>query len=343
MPPRHRLDALLLRPTVAAVVLCTLAACGARDGAATQAAARVNKDEITVHQIGAQLAQQPGVRPEQVAQVERQILERLINRQLAVQKASELKVDREPKVVQAIEAARQEIIARAYADKLSEGAARPTAADVKKYYDEHPVLFAQRRIYQLQEFAIEADAGQLESLKAALPSIKTAEDLAAHLRASNLKFASTQAVRAAEQLPLAMLPALSQLSAGQALLDPTPSGARLIVLKGSNLQPVDEARASRAIEQFLVNEQKRKLLADDLKALRAAARIEYQGKFAASAPVGGELLPAASPAEVAASAAAGLEMKPVNETPAASAGAVGPASQPGGIDASTVNKGLGLK
>jgi EpsD family peptidyl-prolyl cis-trans isomerase len=343
MPPRQRFDALLLRPTVAAVVLLTLAACGARDGAATQAAVRVNKDEITVHQIGAQLAQQPGVRPEQVAQVERQILERLINRQLAVQKASELKVDREPKVVQAIETARQEIIARAYADKLSEGAARPTAADVKKYYDEHPVLFAQRRIYQLQEFAIEADGSQLESLKAALPSIKTAEDLAAHLRTSNLKFASTQAVRAAEQLPLAMLPALAQLSAGQALLDPTPGGARLIVLKGSTLQPVDEARASRAIEQFLVNEQKRKLLADDLKALRAAARIEYQGKFAASAPVGGDLLPAPSPAEVAASAAAGLETKPVNETPGAGAGAVGAASQPDGIDASTVNKGLGLK
>jgi EpsD family peptidyl-prolyl cis-trans isomerase len=341
-------DAPLLRPAVVtgALVLATmLAGCGAKDPATTQAAARVNKNEITVHQIGAQLSQQPGVKPEQVQQVERQILERLVNRELVVQKATDLKVDREPKVLQAIESARQEIIARAYADKLSEGAARPTPAEIKKYYNEHPVLFAERKIYQLQEFAIEADAGQIESLKGAMPGMKTADDLAAYLKGKGLKFASTQVVRAAEQLPLSALPALARLSDGQALLEPTPVGARLIVVRSARPQPVDEARASRAIEQFLFNEQKRKLLADDLKSLRSAARIEYLGRFAASAPAGGDLLPPASAADVAASAASGLEAKPVNEMPAASpAGSVGAASRPGSdIDPSTVNKGLGLK
>lgn len=341
------LDVPLLRPAVAAAALALgtmLGACGAKDPAVTQAAARVNKSEITVHQIGALLSQQSGVKPEQVQQVEKQILERLINRELVVQKATDLKVDREPKVVQAIEAARQEIIARAYADKLSEGAAWPTGAEIKKYYDEHPVLFAQRKIYQLQEFAIEADAGQIESLKGAMPAMKSADDLATYLKGKGLKFASTQVVRAAEQLPLSALPALSRLSDGQALLEPTPNGARLIVVRAARPQPVDQERASRAIEQFLVNEQKRKLLADDLKALRGAARIEYLGRFAASAPAGGDLLPPASAADVAASAAVGLETRPVNEMPGASAGSVGAASRPGvDIDPSTVNKGLGLK
>lgn len=340
----ERFEAPKVRPGALALVACVLlAGCGARDSTATQAAARVNKEEITVHQIGALLAQQP-VKPEQVSQAERQILERLINRELAVQKAADLKLDREPKVVQAIESARQEIIARAYADTLSEGAARPTAADVKKYYDDHPALFAERKLYQLQEFVIEADAKHIEALKAALPAIKTSNDLATHLTASNLKFATNQAVRAAEQLPLTVLPLLARLSDGQAVLNPTPSGAQLIVVKGTRSQPVDEARASRAIEQYLVNEQKRKLLADDLKALRAAARIDYQGRFAASAPPPGDLMPPATASEVAASAAAGLETKSVNEAPGASAGTEGAASQPaGGIDTSTVNKGLGLK
>jgi EpsD family peptidyl-prolyl cis-trans isomerase len=346
----HSTAAVLLRAGVAVGALlgaaAGLAGCGAKEGASSQTAARVNKDEITVHQIGAQLSQQ-AVKPDQVQEAERQILERLINRELAVQKAMDLKLDREPKVVQAIDSARQEIIARAYADKLGEGAARPTPADVKKYYDEHPVLFSERKIYQLQEFAVEADAKQVEALKAALPPLKTADELVTYLKANNLKFASTQSVRAAEQLPLPVLPVLARMSEGQALLNPAPKGAQIVILRGVRPQPVDAERASRAIEQFLVNEQKRKLLADDMKALRTAAKIEYRGRFAASAPPPADGTRQTTAADVAASAAATLDTKPVNESPVANAGmntaADAAAKQASGIDATTVNKGLGLK
>jgi EpsD family peptidyl-prolyl cis-trans isomerase len=323
-----------------------LSACGARESSSTQTAARVNKEEITVHQIGAQLSQQ-AVKGDQVPEAERQILERLINRELAVQKAMELKLDREPKVVQAIDSARQDIIARAYADKLGEGAAKPTSADVKKYYDEHPALFSERKVYQLQEFAIEADAKQIEALRAALPPIKSADELVTYLKGNDLKFASNQSVRAAEQLPLPALPVFARMSEGQSLLNPTPQGAQIIIVRGVRSQPVDTERASRAIEQFLFNEQKRKLMADDLKALRAAAKIDYRGRFAASAPPLADATRQATAADVAASAAAQLETKPVNEAAAANAAmniaadaAVKAAS---GIDANTVNKGLGLK
>jgi EpsD family peptidyl-prolyl cis-trans isomerase len=346
----ERSTADVLRSAVAAAALTGaatgLAGCGAKDKSSTQTAARVNKEEITVHQIGALLSQQ-AVKPEQTQEAERQILERLINRELAVQKAVDLKLDREPKVVQAIDSARQEIIARAYADKLGEGAARPAPADIKKYYDEHPALFRERKIYQLQEFAIEGDARQIESLKTALPPIKTADDLVAYFKVNNLKFVSNQSVRAAEQLPLPALPALSRMSEGQSLINPTPQGAQIVILRGARSQPVDEERASRAIEQFLLNEQKRKLMADDLKALRTTARIEYLGRFAASAPPPTDAGRMATAAEVAASAAATLDTKPVNEGPGANAGmntaadvAAKPASS---VDATTVNKGLGLK
>lgn len=323
-----------------------LVGCGAKDSASSQTAARVNKDEITVHQIGAQLAQQ-AVKPDQVQQVERQILERLINRELAVQKAMDLKLDREPKVVQAIDSARQDIIARAYADKIGEGAAKPTPADIKKYYDEHPMLFSDRKIYQLQEFAVEADPQQVEALKAAAPALKAADDLVAYLKANSLKFASNQSVRAAEQLPLPVLPTLSRMSEGQWLLNPTAKGAQIVVLREARSQPVDPERASRAIEQFLLNEQKRKLMADDMKALRAAAKIEYRGRFAASAPPPADAAQQGTVIDVAASAAATLDTKSVNEAPGGNAGmntAVEGAAKPAsGIDVTTVNKGLGLK
>ena len=52
----------------------------------------------------------------------------------------------------------------------------------------------------------------------------------------------------------------------------------------SRSQPVNLQAATPAIEQYLLNERKRKLVADDLRALRGAAKIEYVGDYAANKP-----------------------------------------------------------
>ena len=70
---------------------------------------------------------------------------------------------------------------------------------------------------------------------------------------------------------------------GQAIFNVRPGGVQIISLAASRSQPVTLAQATPAIEQFLLNERKRKLVADDLQALRAAAKIEYLGDFAADA------------------------------------------------------------
>ena len=85
----------------AAVVL--LAGCGdKKEKGASQTAAKVNKAEVTVHQINFVLQQQRGLKPEQTDAASKQILERLIEQELALQKADDLKVDRDPRVVQQI-------------------------------------------------------------------------------------------------------------------------------------------------------------------------------------------------------------------------------------------------
>ncbi|HLL11009.1 MAG TPA: EpsD family peptidyl-prolyl cis-trans isomerase, partial [Rubrivivax sp.] len=119
-----------------------LVGCGdKKDKAASQTAAKVNKDEITVHQINFVLQQQRNLRPEQADAASRQVLERLIDQQLALQKGEDLKVDRDPRVVQQLEAARREILARAYLEKVGEAASRPTPEEIRKYYEEKPALF----------------------------------------------------------------------------------------------------------------------------------------------------------------------------------------------------------
>ena len=97
-------------------------------------------------------------------------------------------------------------------------------------------------------------------------------------------------------LPLQSLDAFGRMKDGQAMLLPNPNGVQVVVVAGTRSQPLTEDQARPIIEQYLLNERKRKLVEDDVKAMRAAAKIEYVGKFAqpaASAPAGA---PAPAPA-----------------------------------------------
>ena len=328
-----------------AVAATLLVGCGDKktEKVATQTAAKVNKEEITVHQINFVLAQQRGIPPAQAASASRAVLERLIDQELALQKADEQKLDRDPRVVQQIEAARREIIARAYLEKIAEGAPKPTSAEVAAYYEKHPALFKERRVYSLQEVAIEATPEQVETLKKTLASAKTFVDFVNYLKANNIRFAGNEAVRGAEQLPLASVDDFAKMKDGQAVFNVRPNGAQVINLAASRSQPVTLDQATPAIEQFLRNERKRKLLSDDMQALRSAAKIEYVGDFAADAakspyrPASAPELPPLTtmPATLPASevqAAPQVDVAPIDTKPA---------SMPSGT---TLDKGLkGLK
>jgi EpsD family peptidyl-prolyl cis-trans isomerase len=264
-----------------------LAGCGdKKDKNATQTAAKVNKEEITASQINMVLAQQRALQAGQAASAAPVILQRLIDQELALQKAGDLKLDRDPRVIQAIEASRREIIARAYIEKVGEGAPRATPQEVEDYYNKHPALFSRRRIYSLQELDIDATPEQLEQLKKQLEAVKTFPAFVDYLKANNIRFQGSEGVRAAEQLPLASLDQFAALKDGQVVFTAKPDGkgARVVHLAGSRSQPVALQAATPAIETFLLNERKRKMVADDLKALRSTAKIEYVGEYAKNPP-----------------------------------------------------------
>jgi EpsD family peptidyl-prolyl cis-trans isomerase len=305
--------------TVLAVL--ALASCSkeAAKPAASQVAAKVNKEEISVHQINFALQRQQGVRPEQAEAAGRQVLERLIEQEIAVQKAQEQKLDRDPRVMQEIEAARREIIARAYLGKVSDSASRPSTEEIRAYYDSKPALFRERRIYTLQEVVIDGDSQQIAELQAFVAQAKSLQQVAEFAKARKLPTRTTQNTTAAESLPLQLLDRIAALKGGQTAMVATPGGVRMLTLLQAQDAPVTEEQARPAIEQYLMNDRKRSIVEQDLKSIRSAAHIEYIGQFANK------------PAD-AASASAAAAAKPT----AAAASSV--------LDSDAINKGLaGLK
>ena len=304
---------------LALVVL--LAACGGEDKKkpASQVAAKVNREEISVHQINAVLSRAGRLSPEQTEKASREVLEKLIDQELAVQKAIEKKVDRDPNVMQTIEASRRQILAQAYLEQLTSSAGKPTPDEIRKYFDQHPELFSERRIYRFQEAAVSVGPDRVPAVQEQMAKAKSLNDVLAWLKGNDIKFATNASTKAAEQLPMELLPRLHQMKDGQVGLFPNASGLLIVQLVASQMAPLDLTAATPLIEQFTTNQRRAELAAKEIADLRAAAKIEYQGSF-----VKGE-----------------ADKKPVAEAKPAPAPAPAPAK---GISAESVNKGVaGLK
>jgi EpsD family peptidyl-prolyl cis-trans isomerase len=266
-----------------------LVGCGARkEDGSTQIAAKVNKEEISIHQINYLLQRQSGLKADQVEAVSRSTLDALIDQELALQAATELRIDRDPAVLMAIEAARRDIVARAYADRLSEGAHAPSADEVKAYYKSRPALFAQRRLYTLVDTAVEAKPADAEAVRGSVLAARNQTEVASILRNAKLRFGTRQVTMGAEELPMDAVDSIAELRDGQSHLISGPSGVRILTIVSAQSAPLSEEEARPLIERFLTLERKRQIVEAQIKALRDVAHIEYRGKFAQTPPAKAE-------------------------------------------------------
>jgi EpsD family peptidyl-prolyl cis-trans isomerase len=275
----------------AALLMGAISACsGGGDSAKpTQVAVKVNKDEITVLQVNEQLARAgSALTPDQLDPATRRIIGSLVNQQLLVQQAVERKLDRDPAVVAALEAARLNILSQAYVQRVIAPQAKPSEQEVRQYYADNPALFAERKAYRLQELTIEATPDQQAMIQGAAAGATSLKRLAEFLHEKKIPFSADSGVRTAEQLPLTHLAQIAKLKPGNVLVyDSGKNRISAIEVLASELQPVDDKRATPVIEQFLSNRKREELAAGELKRLREAAKIDYVGdyaKFAAATP-----------------------------------------------------------
>lgn len=258
-----------------------LAGCGKEKATdETQIAAKVNKNEISVHQVQYTLQRASRLAAAQPQTAARRVLDSLIEQELAAQAARGEGLETDPTVVQAMEAAKREVLARAFQDRLAAKAVSASTDEVDRYYDSRPALFSERRLYTLQEFVMDASDEEAQRVQEVLKSAKTVDEIGDALGKAGLRFRSRQIAQAAEDLPLTVLDAVAKLSVGQSVLTLQPGGARVHVLLHAQAAPMNRNLARPAIEAYLLGERKRELVGKEMKSLRDRAQIVYQGTFA---------------------------------------------------------------
>ncbi|MEQ1663471.1 MAG: EpsD family peptidyl-prolyl cis-trans isomerase [Thiobacillus sp.] len=289
------------------LAVLVMAGCGDKKGddavaekSATQVAAKVNSTELTVSQVNFALQQIQNLDRAQAKVASLQVIRNLVDQEVLVQKAVADKLDRDPTVVQAIDTAKRQILAEAYMSRKLGTPAKPADAEVSGYFNEHPELFAKRKIYRLQEISIKAPKEKHAAIQAQLAASKTLNDFGTWLKAEKFEAKAAQGVKPAEQIPLELLSKLSAMPDGQAMLVNSPDGLLVVVLAGSQAQPVTLEQAKPAIERLLQTQARQKAAKAELDALKTAAKIEYVGEFV---DAGKEVKAEAAPAKPAAPAA----------------------------------------
>ena len=267
---------------VLAVVAVVIGGCGeSKDKPASQTAAKVNGDEVTVHQINAELQRATGGQMPQGANAEtasKRILEGLIDQTLLLQQAKESKLDRDPQVLQALESSRRQILAQAYIDRQAAGSP-PTQDEIKAFYTKHPDLFEQRKVYSFREFLFER-AKFSDQVRDQLNAVKSPAEIAKTLTAANIRYRETTSTRAAESLPLEALPRIAKMNKGDTIAFTDQNLANVLMLLDYAEQPIALDRATSVIQQYLLNQKKRELAQSKVKELRDKGKIEYVGTFA---------------------------------------------------------------
>lgn len=283
----------MARSALVLTLVLGLAACGSdKKKEASQSLVRVDGQEITVLQLNEELGRTPPqAKPEAQAAARKQVLEALVDRQLLLNEAATNKLDRDPKVMQAIERAKAQILAQAYLQGRVARAAQPTKSEIDDYFVKHPEFFTQRKSFDMQQLVI-ATKDFSDPLRAIIDSAKSLDEVAAWLDGKNVQHARNQVSRTTADLPPQLVTKLQDMKKGQLFVIKENDRSLLVGLSDIKESPVTAEAAVPQIEQYLRNQKSQETAKAELVRLRSIAKLEYlnkadgeKDKVAAAAPV----------------------------------------------------------
>jgi len=278
----HR-TSFLVAVAALSLVACEQPATTAKDGIA----ATVGGDAISEVELGRAVARLGKLDATESAQARGRVLEALIDQHLVSHAAKEARLDQAPEVVLAKQQAQRQVLVEAYMERLFKDMAQPADTEIQDYYDRHPELFAQRKIYRVQELELQLAPARVAEVEAQLKQSRTLAEFADWLRAQGIDGKTGMAVKPAEQISAPMLAQLINMKDGQVVVVPMGENrVSVLQLQGSQAQPVTLEQARAAIGRVVLGEKRKTLLEAEIRKLRASGKIEYATGFAPAPQIG---------------------------------------------------------
>lgn len=281
-----------LLPLALALVLC---ACGDSKSAPTgQVAATVNGEEITTTDIEAELAGASAATPEQQKQLQRMALDRIVVRTILAQEAREQGVDKGPEAAVLERKAKQIALVESLQRKLRGSVPQPGADEVSAFISSNPGMFAQRRVYVVDQIIVpRADV----ALVRALEPVKSLPEAKSVLAARRAQSSETVGVIDSLQMPPQAAQQIAALPPSEVFIIPSNGGLRINQIRSSQLNPVTGEAANAVAREMLQRQRLQSSMEQSLSKVVDAGRksVKYNDAFAPPpAPAAGAKAPPAA-------------------------------------------------
>jgi EpsD family peptidyl-prolyl cis-trans isomerase len=272
------------RASFLAAIACVTVVLTACEQPATSAkdavAAKVDGAIISEAELNRAVSRLDKLNIAETTQARGKVLEALIDQHLISNAAKNAKLDKVPEVALAMQQAQRQVLVEAYMEHLVKDLAAPGDTEIQDYYTRHPELFAQRKVYRVQELELQLDPARVAEVEAQLKQSRTLADFAAWLKAQGVDGKAGVVVKPAEQIPAPMLARLANMNDGQVAVVPMGENhVSVLQLQGSQSQPVTLEQAKDAIKRILLGEKRKTLLEAEIRKLRASSKLEYSSGF----------------------------------------------------------------
>lgn len=242
-----------------------------------QTVAVVNGEEITSSDLNSELQQLnlPAGMDKKVATSK--VLEALIDRRLIEQQARSEGVDKSPEFLTRQRRATEQLLISMYAQRKMKTSELPSSAEVASFEASRPEMFANREEWTINQLLYPTPNDP--KIVAQIHDTHSLDALAQVLTAAGIAFSRGQKKISSAAVPHELYVKLQSAPAGEPFVVPVGdrSIANSVVAREPSPIPPEQARP-QAVQQMR-QEQASKQMANQIKGLRAKAKIDYKEDF----------------------------------------------------------------
>ena len=247
-----------------------------------QVVATVGGKDVTVYELNAELqGKQLPTDPKQRKRAEQAALQQIVSRKILADIALERKLDKSPGYLLQERRARDALLVQMLQQQIASQVPRPTRQDAGRFIEQNPALFAERKIFTLDQIAF-AQPASLDTLKHLGP-LKTLTEVEQQLTRDNVKFERQPAALDSLSVPPALLKQITALPPGEVFVVPSRGGVLTAnVITASRVESFGGDRATNYAMNLILQQRVADAAKRDLDAKIEAERkaVKYQEGYA---------------------------------------------------------------
>lgn len=242
-----------------------------------QVAATVDGDEVTLTELNTELGNVKVPENADKKLVQRQLLQRVVERKLLANAARKDGLDQTPEFIVRRQQLEDALLVQLLSQKVARGIKAPSPGDIDKFMTSNPSMFANRTVYAVDQIRFETPSRD-EYMKQ-LAVAKTMPEVVAALDRLSIKYQRGNVQVDSAQVPPQLLAQIQKVPAGEPFVIPAGNMVTVSLITGTTAAPLAGEQVRPLATNAVKNMELTKALQARLKSEQAQAKIEYQPGF----------------------------------------------------------------